>query len=94
MLYEKRESDKLEKETNPTWEYYKSIIFVIFWIELVLFLIAIIFGRLLGYNFTLITCLWLGIIVAAVFTSIVFANLAVIFFYKAYLKIKKKMERL
>jgi len=35
----------LEKHTNPTWEYFKSIIFVILLVELFLFLTAMTFGR-------------------------------------------------
>jgi len=66
------------------------VIFVIFLIELVLFFIAIIFGRLLGYRFALIGCFWLGVVVAACFASIIAANLTVIFFNRLYLKIKKE----
>ena len=84
----------MEKKTNPTWEYFKSIIFVLFLVELLLLLIGIIFGRLLGYEFTLAACFWLGVIVAAVFASIVFANLTVVFFHNKYRKIKKRTKEL
>jgi DNA-directed RNA polymerase subunit RPC12/RpoP len=48
--------------TNPTWEYFKLIIFVTFWIGFVLFLIALIFGRVLGYDSALIICFWFWIL--------------------------------
>lgn len=79
----------MEKRTNPTWEYFKSIIFVLLLVELFLFLTAIIFGRKLGYEFVTPICFWLGVIVAAVFVSIVAANLTVVFFLGRYRKIKK-----
>lgn len=82
----------MEKETNPTWEYFKLLIFVIFLIELVLLLTAIIFGRLLGYKLALTACFWLGIIVAACFALIISANLTVIFFSKLFLNIRKRLD--
>jgi hypothetical protein len=81
----------LEKETNPTWEYFKLLVFVIFLIELVLFLIAMIFGRLLGYELTLTACFWFGLIVAACFALIISANLTVIFFSKLFSNIRKRL---
>ncbi len=82
----------MEKETNPTWEYFKLLILVIFLIELVLLLTAIIFGRLLGYKLALTACFWLGIIVAACFALIISANLTVIFFSKLFLNIRKRLD--
>ena len=79
----------MKKKTNPPWDYFKLLIFVVCLIELVLFLIAMIFGRLFGYQLTIIACFWLGVIVAACFAVIVFANLTIIGFNKLRLKIKK-----
>jgi len=80
----------LEKTRNPTWEYLKLIIFVLFLGEFFLFLIAMIFDRSLGYRLTLTASFLLGVILAAVFASIFFANLAVIYFRDKY---RKKITR-
>ena len=82
----------MEKTTDPNWEYFKLLIFVIFLIELVLFLTAIIFGRLLGYELALRVCLWFGIIVAACFALIISANLTVIFFSKLFHNTRKRLD--
>ncbi len=82
----------MEKHTNPTWEYFKSIIFVLILVELFLFLTAIIFGRKLGHEFVTPICFWLGIIVATVFASIVVANLTAVFFFGRYRKIRKSTK--
>jgi hypothetical protein len=76
----------LGKHTNPTWEYFKSIIFVLLLGELFLFFTAIIFGRKLGFEFVTPVCVWLGLIVAAVFVSIAVVNLIVVFFFGRYHK--------
>jgi len=77
-------------QTNPTWEYFKLINFVIFWFGLFLFLLAIIFGRQVGYETALIVCFWLWAIVILVFTLIILGNLVVIFLHKTYRKIRDK----
>ena len=82
----------LARKANPTWEYYKSIVFVLFLIELLLCFIGIIFGGVLGHKTTLTACFWLGVIVAAVFVSIALANLAVICFHDRYRRMKNKSE--
>jgi len=74
----------LEKETNPTWDYFKLLLFVLFLAELALFFMAIIFGRLIGYDWALIACVWLGVIVAACFLLIVLINLLVVFYQKIF----------
>ena len=83
----------LGKHTNPTWEYFKSIIFVLLLVELFLFFTAVIFGRKLGCEFVTPVCFWLGVIVAAVFVSIVIANLTVVFIFGRYRKMKKSTRQ-
>ena len=58
------------------------LLFVLFLIELVIFFMALIFGRLLGYGATLRACFWLGFIVAVCYASLVFANVFIILFQK------------
>ena len=83
-------SDTLKKETNPTWDYFKLLLFVLFLIELVLFFMAIIFGRLLGYDLALTACFWLGVIIAACYALIVLSNVHVMISHKLFRMIIKK----
>ncbi len=60
------------------------LIFALFLIELVLFLMAALFARILGYESTLIACFWLGVIVAICFASVVLVIVMAIFFFRLY----------
>ena len=86
----KRISGALKKETNPTWDYFKLLLFVLFLIELVLFFTAIIFGRVLGYKLALTACFWLGVIMAACYALIVLSNVLVIASHRLFRMIIKK----
>jgi hypothetical protein len=68
----------MRKGSNPTWDYFKLVLFVVFLAELVLFLLAIFFGRILGYDLTMAACFWLGMILAACFALIVLGNVLLI----------------
>jgi hypothetical protein len=68
----------MRKNSSPTWDYFKLVLFVVFLAELVLFLLAIFFGRILGYDLTMAACFWLGIILAACFALIVLGNVLLI----------------
>lgn len=70
----------MNKDTNPTRDYFMLLLFVLLLAELVLFMMAIIFGRLAGYDRTLTACLWTGIVLAGCFSLIVAGNLLVILF--------------
>jgi hypothetical protein len=65
------------------------LLFVLLLIELVLFLMALIFGSILGYESTLRACFWLGIVVGICFILIVLVNVIVIFFHKLYVILKR-----
>jgi hypothetical protein len=80
--------DGMKKTHNPTWEHYRLMLYVLFLCELILFLSALIFGRVLGYTLTLAACFWFGVIVALCYLMIVCANLGVIFFQMLHAKIK------
>ena len=58
--------------------------------ELVLFFMAIIFGRLIDYDKAFTACFWIGIIVAAGFFLIVLLNLIVILFQKLFQLMNKR----
>jgi hypothetical protein len=79
----------VKRKTDPTWEHFKLLLFILFLCELVLFLIALIFGRVFGYTLTLASCFWFGIIVALCFAMIVGTNLGVISLQMLYSKIVK-----
>jgi hypothetical protein len=83
-------SDILKKERNPTWDYFKLLLFVLFLIELILFFMAIIFGRLLGYDLALTACFWLGVIIAACYALIVLSNVLVVASHKLFCMITRK----
>ena len=72
----------VKRVTNPTWDYFKILLFVLFLIELVLFFIAIIFGRILGYDWSFVICFWLGIIVAGCISLIVLLNWLALLYHK------------
>ena len=79
----------MERLRNPTWDHFKILLFVLFLIELVIFFMAFIFGRLLGYGATLRACLWLGVIMAVCYASLVLANVFIILFQKLILGSKR-----
>ena len=84
----------LYPQTNQTLEYFKLVIFVLFWIGIFLFFAAILFGQVLGYKSALIMCFCLWILVIAIFISIIFCNLVVIILSKMFSKfIGKKRVR-
>jgi len=72
------------RQTNPTWEYFKLISFVNIWFGVFLFLLAIIFGRQVGYKAALIICSWFWVLVVLVFLLILVGNIAVIFLQKVF----------
>jgi len=79
----------MEKKTNPTWEYFKLILFVIGWIELFLFFISVLWGRILGYQLIFMICFWIGVIIGIVFLSIILFNLLMIGLQKLFKDIIK-----
>ncbi len=78
----------MKKKLNPAWEHFKLLLFILFLCELVLLLMALIFGRVFGYKLTLAACFWFGVIVALCYAMIVCANLGAIFLQKIYSKIR------
>jgi hypothetical protein len=83
----------VRKKTNPTWEHFKLLIFVLFLCELILFLLGIIFGRVVGYKYTLAASFLFGVIVALCYALIIFANVVIIWLQKAFLNLKKGKEK-
>lgn len=79
----------MHKGYHQSWDYFKLLLFVVFLAELVLLLLGVIFGRILGYDLTMIACFWLGIILAACFALIVIGNVLLIAGIKLIQLIKK-----
>ena len=75
-------------KTNRTWEYYEEFLFVFFGVGFILLLLAIIFGRHIGFKSALTTCFYFWLIVAAVFFTIFSLNLIYVF-SKRLLKMSK-----
>ena len=83
----------MDRKDNRTWEHFKLLIFVLFLIELILFLMAALFGLILGYESTLIACFWLGVVVAICFASIVLGNVMAIFLFRLFVTIRRKTDK-
>ena len=66
----------LHRPNYPTWAYFQDILFAIFLIGAIFFLLAMIFGAVVGYQTALIICLWFWAIAAAVIVAIVLLNVA------------------
>lgn len=74
----------MEKKHRPTREYIKLLLFIVGWIELFLFIVAALFGRVLGFKITFLICFWIGVIIIAVFLSIILMNFVAVGFQKLY----------
>ncbi|MBW1788135.1 MAG: hypothetical protein JRK53_16170 [Deltaproteobacteria bacterium] len=79
----------MKKASNPTWDHFRLLLFVLFLGELVLLFMAAIFGRIIGYDGTFAACFWIGVVVAGCFTVIVCLNLVEIGLCKIYRIITK-----
>lgn len=80
----------IHKQTNLVWDHFKSIFFAMFWIGVVLFLMAIIFAQQIGLKTSLLVCLWYWVVVVVVFFALIFLNLVAILIYKLYLAVNKR----
>jgi hypothetical protein len=67
---------------NPTWEYFKLVSFVVAWFGV--FLLAIIFGRQVGYETALLVCFWFWLMIVLVFIVIIVGNLGLIFLKRIF----------
>ncbi len=73
---------RIYRLVNPTWEYYKLISFIVGWIGVFLFLLAVIFGRQVGYETALFICFWFWLLIILVFLLIIFGNFGIIILKK------------
>jgi len=77
----------------PTWAYFKDILFVIFLIGVIFFLLAIIFGTVVGYQTALVICFWFWVIAVAVIGAIILTNILSILLYKYYRGIRMHIKK-
>jgi hypothetical protein len=86
-------ANTVKNKTNPTWEHFKLLLFVLFLCELVLFLVALLFGRVFGFRLTLLACFWFGLIVALCYALIVASNVGAIYLQKLCSRIKNRARK-
>lgn len=65
----------MTRRNQPVWNHIKIILWVILLFELIVFGLAFLFGRYLGYRRAFIVCLWIGAIIGACFLAIFVLNL-------------------
>jgi hypothetical protein len=78
------------KEAKPTWDYFELLIFILGWIGLFLFLIAVIFAHHIGFLTALKVSLGYWIFIIIVFCSILFINLLYILLKKTIRLLKRE----
>jgi hypothetical protein len=69
----------MQKPTNSTIEYFKLIGWVLLLGYFFLGSVAIIFGRMIGYEIAVWCCIGLAIVITVVFLTIIIFNLFAIF---------------
>jgi hypothetical protein len=72
----------MERESKPTWDYFGLLFFILAWMGLFLFLIALVFAHHVGFISALKVSLGYWIFIIVVFLCIIILNLI-------YLLIKK-----
>ncbi len=83
----------MEKGTNPAWEHFKLILWVILIIELLLFIIALAVGRVSDYKLIFYTSFWIGLLIAIVFLCIYLINILEILLTAGFKKIREMMAK-
>jgi len=64
----------LHRANDPTWFYFQDILFAIFLIGAIFFLLAMVFGAVVGYQTALVICFWFWAIAVVVVGVIVLLN--------------------
>jgi len=80
----------MEKQSKPTWDYFELLLFILGWLGLFLFLIALIFGRHVGFISALKVSLGYWIFIFIVFLFIIILNLSYLLLKKIHKIIKKR----
>ena len=77
---------------NRIWRYFKVILFALLFSGFILLLLALVFGRQIGYEQALAVFFGVWIVAVVIFYSIIFLNLIVIFFNKMYVMAAKEKD--
>jgi len=80
----------MEKEYKPTWDYFELLLFILGWLGLFLFLIALIFAHHVGLISALKVSLGYWVFIIIIFISIIFINMLYLLFRKTLQLIKEK----
>jgi len=80
----------MEKEYKPTWDYFELLLFILGWMGLFLFLIALIFAHHVGLISALKVSLGYWVFIIIIFISIIFINMLYLLFRKTLQLIKEK----
>ncbi len=83
----------MEKRTNPAWEHFKLILWVILIIEFLLFLIALTVGRASDFQLIFYTSFWIGLLIAIVFLCIYLLNILEILLTAGVKKVRKMIAK-
>jgi len=80
----------MEKQAKPTWDYFELLLFILGWLGLFLFLIALIFAHHIGFITALTVSLGYWLFILVIFVLIIFLNLFYILLKKTIQKIKRR----
>ena len=81
----------MENEYKPNWDYFELIIFILVWLGLFLFCIALLFGHHVGYWRAISICFWYWIFILIVFLLIIALNLLALGISQCIQFLKRKL---
>lgn len=79
----------MEKEYKPTWDYFELLLFILGWLGLFLFLMALIFAHHVGLISALKVSLGYWVFIIIIFISIFFINMLYLLLQKTLQFIKR-----
>jgi len=79
----------MTRRNRPVWNHIKLFLWVVLFVELIVFGLAFLFGRYLGYRRAFIICIWIGAIIGACFMAIFLLNLLEIILRRIYRSLRK-----
>jgi len=77
------------RRNQPVWDHIKLILWVVLLFELIVFGLAFLFGRYLGYRRVFIVCISIGTIIGGIFLAIFLLNLLEILLRRIFRKLRK-----
>ncbi len=77
------------RRNQPVWNHIRLILWVVFLFGLIVFGLAFLFGRYLGYHRAFIVCISIGTIIGTIFLAIFLLNLLEILLRRIYHSLRK-----